>query len=73
MRDGRAALLAAGARFAVFAGTLWHGFVYDDAGQILSNAWVWDARYLPDLLTGSVHSYLDQRPGNYYRPIQMLI
>ena len=72
-RGQAAAVVAGAAGFAVFAATLTYGFVYDDQGQILSNPWIWDARYLPNLLTQSVHSYLDERPWNYYRPIQMLI
>jgi Flp pilus assembly protein TadD len=72
--SGRIPAAAAGlAGFVVFLGTLGHGFVYDDGRQILENPWIWDVRHLPRLLTGAVWSFVDERPSNYYRPVQMLL
>src|SRR5262249_17917775 len=55
------------------SGTLGHGFVYDDQNQILSNPWIWQPRFLPDLLTRGVWSFQVNEPSNYYRPIQTFI
>ncbi|HYS78997.1 MAG TPA: hypothetical protein VEO94_09170, partial [Candidatus Dormibacteraeota bacterium] len=59
--------------FAVFARTLAFEFVYDDVRQILGNPWIWNARYLPSLLTKAVWSFKGEAPSNYYRPVQMLL
>jgi len=37
--------------FGVHANTLFNGFVYDDAKQVLANRWMTDARFLGDILT----------------------
>ncbi len=66
--SGRLAPFAAGlAGFTVFLGTLGHDFVFDDIRQILDNPWIWDARFLPSLLTRAVWSFVDGRSSNYYR------
>ncbi len=68
----RAVCLAAVA-FAVFAHTLAFEFVYDDASQVVGNPWIWNVRYLPNLLTKAVWSFKGDQPSNYYRPVQMLL
>ena len=71
---GRAApWLVAALGFATFAGTLGHGFVYDDARQIVDNPWIADpAGWLP-LLTRPVWAFTDERASNFYRPVQTLV
>ena len=59
--------------FAVFAHTLAFDFVYDDASQVVGNPWIWNVRYLPNLLTKAVWSFKGDQPSNYYRPVQMLL
>ena len=67
-----APLLLGGLGFLVFAGTLRHGFVYDDARQVVENPWIWSARFLPDLLLRPVWAFLDPSAANFYRPVQTL-
>jgi len=57
----------------VYAGTLGHDFVYDDDNQILHNPWIWNPRFLLNLLTKAVWSFRDDGPSNSYRPVQMLL
>lgn len=74
LAEGRLApLLAGGLGFLVFAGTLGHGFVYDDGRQVLDNPWIWSPRYLPDLLFRPVWAFVDGGPSNFYRPVQTLV
>jgi tetratricopeptide (TPR) repeat protein len=61
------------AAFAVFAHTLTFGFVYDDAGQVVNNPWIWQPRFFTRLLTEGVWSFKGDQPSNYYRPVQMLL
>ena len=59
--------------FAVFAPTLAYDFVYDDQSQVVNNPWIWQARFLPNLLTRPVWSFKGDQASNYYRPVQMLL
>ena len=59
--------------FAVFAPTLAYDFVYDDISQVVNNPWIWQPRYLPNLLTRAVWSFKGDQASNYYRPVQMLL
>ncbi|HEY5656681.1 MAG TPA: tetratricopeptide repeat protein, partial [Myxococcota bacterium] len=74
-RSGRrtrrlAALAAFALGFVVYANTLGHGFVYDDAKQILANPWIADVRYLPDVVTHDVWGFWPERDASsYYRPL----
>jgi len=59
---------------AVYANTLWNGFVYDDTVQILENPWIRDLRYLPDILGSDVWGFLkDPGLSKHYRPLLNLI
>jgi hypothetical protein len=56
--------------FAVYANTLGHGFVYDDAMQILANPWITEVRYLPEVMTHGVWGFWPERgSSSYYRPL----
>jgi protein O-mannosyl-transferase len=59
--------------FAVYAGTLGHGFVYDDGRQILDNPWIWNPGEWKYLLTKPVWSFLDERATGFYRPVQTMV
>ncbi|HWR58172.1 MAG TPA: tetratricopeptide repeat protein, partial [Thermodesulfovibrionales bacterium] len=56
--------------FGAYFNTLFNDFVYDDNSQVIDNIWIRDVRYIPDIFSKSVWSFL---PGNvtsnYYRPI----
>jgi tetratricopeptide (TPR) repeat protein len=59
---------------AVYANTLYNGFVYDDNGQILNNPWIKDFRFLPDIFTRSVWSFqAAPTMSNYYRPLMHVV
>ena len=51
-----------------YANTLLNGFVYDDTSQILENPYIRSFRYLRQIFTTSVFSYLGM-PSRYYRPM----
>jgi len=60
--------------FGVFANTLPNGFVYDDAKQILSNIWITDLRYLPDIFTHDVWGFWPEHGASgYYRPMMHIL
>ena len=59
--------------FAVYANTLWNGFVYDDHSQVLHNPYLRSFRYLPEIFTSNVWSFIGaQGESNYFRPIMTL-
>ncbi len=59
--------------FAVYANTLWNGFVYDDHSQVLRNPYLRSFRYLPEIFTSNVWSFIGaQGESNYFRPIMTL-
>jgi tetratricopeptide (TPR) repeat protein len=57
----------------VYANSLSNGFVSDDDFQILSNRFITDTRYIPQLLTSNVWSFAQSQQTNYYRPVFMLL
>ena len=59
--------------FLVYAGTLRHGFVYDDGHQIVDNPWIWNAGEWTNLLAKPVWAFLDVNATNFYRPVQTLV
>ncbi len=58
---------------AIYGNALFNGFVYDDIPQVLENKWITSIRYLPDMFSGSVHSFQTDSGLNYYRPIMHVL
>ena len=54
--------------FGIYFNALFNGFVYDDMRQVLNNPWIQDLRYLPDIFSKSVWSFMYNSVSNYYRP-----
>jgi Flp pilus assembly protein TadD len=55
---------------AVYANTLWNGFVYDDLQQVLENRWITDFKYLPEVFAQDVWGFEHGEIGwHYYRPL----
>jgi tetratricopeptide (TPR) repeat protein len=52
---------------AVFANTLWNGFVYDDRFQVLENPWLGSIRNVPRAFSTNAWAFRDVA-SNYYRP-----
>lgn len=57
------------ASLAVYANTLFNGFVYDDEYQVLKNPWITDFRYIPTVFTSEVWAFQGAPLSNYYRPL----
>jgi protein O-mannosyl-transferase len=56
-----------------FANTLANGFVYDDDQQILQNPYVKSWKFIPQIFTTTVWSFVGQAGAtNYYRPLMTL-
>jgi Flp pilus assembly protein TadD len=55
----------------LYAGTLVFGFVYDDNFQIVDNAWLTSARYIPRYFTLHVWAFAGVS-GVYWRPVFLL-
>ena len=67
------ALVAALATLA-YLNTLGNQFVYDDGAQILRNYYIRDLRYLKEILTTNVWSFMGPHAvSNYYRPVMHLV
>ncbi len=58
---------------AVYANALANGFVYDDRTQILSNLWIRDARFLPNIFLSDEWGFRSGNTSNYYRPIMHVV
>ena len=59
---------------AVYFNSLFNGFAYDDAWQVLNNRWITDIRYIPDIFAKNVWGFRqDSSISNYYRPAMHLI
>ena len=59
--------------FAVYANTLWNGFVYDDHEQVELNPYVHHVQYVGKILTTTVWSFQgSEGQTNYYRPLMTL-
>jgi hypothetical protein len=60
---------------AVYFNALFDGFVYDDGTQVLTNNWITNIKYVPDIFTSSVAGF-DKTLGtvtpNYFRPVMYL-
>jgi tetratricopeptide (TPR) repeat protein len=56
------------ASIAVYLNTLGNGFVYDDNFQVLSNPWIRDARFLPNIFSSCDWGF-SGHATNYYRPV----
>ncbi|MBI5493369.1 MAG: tetratricopeptide repeat protein [Deltaproteobacteria bacterium] len=62
--------LIAAVTLGVYASTLLNGFVYDDNHILLSNIWVTDFRYAPDILFSPLMSFdAAKTASNTYRPL----
>ncbi len=59
--------------FLTYANALRDGFVADDRLQILLNPYVTTGRDVAKLFTTDVWGFASPTPGNYYRPLQMLV
>jgi tetratricopeptide (TPR) repeat protein len=58
---------------AAYIGTVRFGFVYDDEGQILGNAYIQFWRHVPRYFISQVWSHIfPQLGGNFYRPFFLL-
>ena len=66
------ALLPFGLALALFAGTFWSGFVFDDAHQILNNPWIRDFRHLSQIFNSDVWAFAG-KDSNYYRPLMHVV
>jgi tetratricopeptide (TPR) repeat protein len=64
-------LLIGGACIALYAITLFNGFVYDDHFQVLENPWITDLRSVPKMFTTGVWEF-EGDVSNYYRPLMHL-
>ncbi len=59
---------------AVYANTLPNGFVLDDESQVLRNPWIQGWRFIPDMFSKDVWSFLGgSSASNYYRPMMHVI
>ncbi len=56
----------------LFANTLWHGFVFDDVHQILTNPWIRDFRHVPQIFSSDVWAF-SGKESNYYRPLMHVV
>jgi protein O-mannosyl-transferase len=65
-------LLPFGLALALFAGTFWSGFVFDDVHQILNNPWIRDFRHLPQIFNSDVWAF-EGKESNYYRPLMHVV
>lgn len=63
------ALALAGLAVACYAGTLGHGFVYDDVQNVVDNRWIRSVRYLPQVLFSHAAGFDDRFATGYYRPL----
>jgi tetratricopeptide (TPR) repeat protein len=59
---------------ALYAVTLFNGFLYDDVKQVLGNRWITDLRFIPDIFLSNAWAF-DPSHGlsNYYRPMMHLV
>jgi len=59
---------------AVYLNTLYGGFVYDDAKQIIGNRWITSAAHVPDILSTHTFGFLeDSYQAISYRPMMFLM
>lgn len=66
--------MVAAVAFAVYANTLFNGFLNDDEHQVLLNPWITDLRSLPAIFTQSVWGFVEgKRVSDYYRPLMHVV
>jgi len=58
---------------AVYANTLWNGFVYDDNFLVIDNPWIKDAKFLPNIFLNEAWGFIQGQPNGYYRPMMHII
>ncbi|MEK6777077.1 MAG: tetratricopeptide repeat protein [bacterium] len=58
---------------AVFANTLWNGFVFDDMQNIVQNRWIKDVRFLPEIFSSHAAGFDPKFSTSYYRPLMHVI
>ena len=56
----------------VYSGSIYNGFVYDDWELIVANLWIRDYRYIPEIFTSHIWSFMGEGSSNYYRPLMTL-
>lgn len=69
LRAERLPLASCGVAFLIYSRSLFCGFEGDDFLQIVHNPQVQSWEYLPKLLGSNLWSQLNDRPGQFYRPI----
>lgn len=57
--------------FIVYKNTLNNDFVFDDNQQIVSNKWIKDSKYIPEIFSSGVWNFREfyEENGYYYRPL----
>lgn len=71
-RPGRGSVVFLAAT-AVFANTLWNGFVFDDMENIVRNRWIKDVRFLPEIFSSHAAGFDPKFSTGYYRPLMHVI
>ncbi len=61
------------ASLAVYFNTLFNGFVFDDAQNIVGNRWIKDITYIPAMFTSHVAGFDNIYQTSYYRPFVHVI
>ena len=69
LAQGRAPLIVFLAAVAVYANTLWGGFVFDDLQNIVQNPWIKDPTYLPEIFGSHMGGFNPEFATWYYRPL----
>ena len=58
--------------FAVYFNSLFNGFVFDDANQVLNNPWLKSSKFIPNIFSSNVWGF-EGRETSYYRPLMHII
>jgi len=70
--DGEGGLPAMGVLLvavAVYANTLWNGFVYDDLRNIIQNPWIKNLNAIPEIFGSHMGGFDPEFTASYYRPL----
>lgn len=70
--DGKGGLPAVGVLLvavAVYANTLWNGFVYDDLRNIVQNPWIKNLNAIPEVFGSHMGGFDPEFTTSYYRPL----
>lgn len=73
MREKLAALVVALFALIPYAGTLGHGFVWDDLANIVNNPWLGDVSGIGSAFTGQAAGFDPRFATSYYRPVMHTI